>query len=423
MEAEQKYSEFEVHVTQHRLPDSDQVINEIANYLIGEGLMRKWAFYLAKNIIRDWNTCDDPVDIKLWALNRGFYPSRVALYGLTDNNYKSYLSDIDYFRIHPINNHFAFWINDKITLKYLYNHPIQSTSIKGVTYDLMPDYYCYIENDGHFTYLMNSPKNISHDENYLLNLVKLKGILALKPSNGGGGFGFVQLEYKDNNLYWNRLIISESELKNRQNELYGYIVTEFISQHHDFDSIWNLSVCTLRIIVIKQTVDKYSDGKYNVISSYARFGTKASDGACNMHTGGVAIYYNFETGEYGDYFFRYKGFGPNGQTRWVSHPDTGCVLKGKKLPRWEEVRDVVMTACQYLTSLEYFGVDVVVTNEKVQILEINSLPAISSPQALQGGVFNNINAAQFFQDKIDAKMKELSNRNINFSWRKLLEDI
>lgn len=423
MEAVQKKSEFEIDIKEHRIPESETINSQIEDYLVGEGLQKKWAIYMRKNIIRDWNSCDAPIEKKIWALERGFFPSRIALYGLTEDNYKTFMSDIDYFRIHPMNNHFAFWINDKITLKYIFTNPVPCITDPTKSYNLMPEYYLYIENDGHFSYLMDSPEGIAHNEYYLIELVKLKGILALKPSNGGGGFGFVKLEYKGGVFLWNDEAITEEEIRNRTKELYGYIITAFITQHKDFDVVWDRSACTLRIIVVKQIDDQFNGGELNVISSYARFGTEASDGACNMHTGGVAVYYDFETGEYGDFFFRYMGFGPNGQTRWDAHPDTGYVLKGKKLPFWEEVKDAVYSACSYLSSLEYFGVDVVVSEQGVQILEINSLPAISSPQGLQGGIYKDPNAEKFFKKKIAKKMSTLTNRKTDFSWSQLLADI
>lgn len=423
MEAIQKKSIYEVTIKDHLFPESEEVSQKIEDYLVGEGVMKKWAVYLRKNIVRDWNSCNEPVKKKIWALEHGFMPSRISLYGLNERNVNSFLSDIDYFRIHPINNHFAFWINDKITLKYIYSRPIPSITNPNKSYELMPEYYLYIENDGHFSYLMDTPENISHDENYLVELVKQKGTLALKPSNGGGGFGFVELGYRNGLFYWNGEQIDESTIRERQKTLFGYIVTAFITQNREFDKVWSHSACTLRIIVVKQTNDIYTGGELDVISSYARFGTEASDGACNMHTGGVAISYDFNTGEYGDFFFRYHGFGPNGQTRWAAHPDTGCILKGEKLPRWQEVKDAVLSACAYLSSLEYFGVDVVVTDNGIQILEINSLPAISSPQGLQGGILNAPNAAKFFMKKLTDKNNTLTNRNTDFSWNTLLEDI
>lgn len=382
------------------IPESGIICEAIDAYLQTTGMQPRWAKIFRNKLIRDWNTCSLPVEEKIWAIERGFKPNNILLYGLTEDNYKLFLSDLDYMRLHPINNHFAFWINDKITLKNIFAKPIRSIANSGVYYDLMPEYYLYIENDGHFSYLMDSPKDLRHDEEYLIKLLQKKRTLALKPSNGGGGFGFVKLEYLDNNIIWNDEIISETKLKENQGLLKGYIVTEYLRQHYDFDCICNKSACTLRIIVVKNIEDQFNGGDLSIVASYARFGTVISEGACNMHAGAVAIAYDSNTGEYGDFFFRYKGFADGDRTRFDNHPDSKISLIGKMLPKYDEVKDVVLTACSYLSSLEYFGVDVVITNDSVKILEINSLPAMSTPQVLVGPMFSIPAANRFFTRKL-----------------------
>ena len=388
------------------LPETGITCEFIEAYLQKIGMQPKWAKSFRTGLIKDWNTCDLPLETKIWAVEHGFRPSSVLLYGLTEENYTQYLSDFDYMRLHPLNNHFAFWINDKITLKNIFASPIKSIAYPGVSYNLMPEYYIYIENDGHFSYLMDSPEDIKHDEYYLLNLLKRKGLLALKPSNGGGGFGFVKLEYKNNNIHWNEEQITEQQLKEKQMSLNGYIITEYLKQHHDFDIVCDQSACTLRVIVVKNIADRFDGGKLDIVSSYARFGTEVSGGACNMHAGAVAIAYDSDTGEYSDTYFRYRGFAEGGQTRFIEHPDSKIVLKGKKLPKYVEVKDAVLSACSYLSSLEYFGVDVVITDNGVKILEINSLPAMSTPQVVTAPMFT-IPAAEMFFSK---KLSQLNNQ-------------
>ena len=406
MIAEVKNASFNKEIASgYKLPDEGLVPELIDAYLQNTGILAKWAKYFRKQLINDWNTCSLSLEQKLWALERGFKPSSILLYGLNEENYSQYLSDVDYMRLHPLNNHFAFWINDKITLKNIFAKPIESITNPSVKYNLMPEYYLYVENDGHFTYLMDSPKYLKHDDNYLLNLLKEKGVLAMKPSNGGGGYGFVKLEFVNGDIIWNEEVISPQQLKKNQETLNGYIITEYLKQHREFDSICDKSACTLRVIVVKNTDDKFSGGRLSIISSYARFGTEVSAGACNMHAGAVAISYDSDTGYYGDEYFRYRGFAEGGQTRFNEHPDSKIVLKGKKLPEYEKVKDVVLTACGYLSSLDYFGVDVVITDDDVKILEINSLPAISTPQVVTGPVFSIPDAKSFFEKKLQAKNK------------------
>ena len=397
---ETEYDNKQKSLVNSPIPEEGWIPIWIEQKLKNNGISPRWAKRACHRIIREWNNTPISSNIKKWGIRRGFLPSTIVLYHLNEDNYSHFLSDIDYYRLHPLNNHFVFWINDKITLKYIFSQPICINKQRKEFVNLMPDYFLYIENDGHYSYLMDVPNYIKKDSYFLLHLLQDKGRLAMKPSNGGGGYGFVDLIYKNNEIFWNQENISQTEFNKRKSGLNGYIVTAYITQNHAFDEVWDKSVATLRIIAVKQIDDTFNGGHIDIISSYIRFGTYSSDGACNMHTGGVAIHYDPDTGEYGDFFFRYPGFGEEGQTRYDAHPDTHCCLKGKKLPHHEKVKDAVIAICEHLSSLQYFGIDLVVTEEGIQLLEINSLPAISSPQSLEGPLFKNPKAAQFFHRKL-----------------------
>ena len=393
--------DLEKQVTGFRIPKNHWVINWIERKLLEKGWNPKRARTFARISVGSFNRCPLPERDKFWALKNGFYPTRIPLYGLTKDNYQDYVSDAEIDSLHPLNNHFAFWINDKLTLKYLLSHPLCIDSDANTFYDVMPEYYLYIENDGHYSYLMNNPRDIPKDKDYLLHLLESKQRLAMKPNNGAGGYGFVGLQYKNGQILWNEEVIDKDVFDERIKDLNGYIVTEYVAQHHMFDEVWTKSVSTLRIVACKELSDNYDGGKIHVISSYLRFGTEMSDGACNMHNGGVAVAYDFNTGDFGDFFFQYPGFSM--ETRHPSHPDTKVSLKGKKLPHWELVKKIVLTACEYLSSLEYFGVDVVVTEEGAKILEINCLPAVSTPQVVTGPYMKDPAAREFFRRKLHKK--------------------
>jgi hypothetical protein len=125
-------------------------------------------------IYENWEHCE-------WALEHGFLPGRVKLFGedFNEETYQNYYADYDYFMDHPLNNHFAIWINDKLTLKYMLN---TSELAK-----YMPEYYLYIENDGHYTYLMDAPASLKKDSDFLYNLLVDKKYIAMKPNHGAGG--------------------------------------------------------------------------------------------------------------------------------------------------------------------------------------------------------------------------------------------
>lgn len=385
------------------IEDKDASVKLMIEYFDSIGMQHKRSIKLSNLLFNSWNSTSEKQEKKYWALSNGFLPDRIDLYNLNRNNFKDYLSDFDYFLIHPINNFFAFWINDKVTLKYMLQAPIYIDMDRKKRLDLMPEYYLYIENDGHYSYLMDSPVTIQKDEDYLLNLAKEKKLLAMKPSNGAGGKGFIKLSYDGTCLQVNDKEISFEAFNELKRTLQGYIVTEYIHQHKDLDKVWPDSACTLRVIATKHQTNGYDGGKINVIVSYARFGTKLSNGASNLSSGGVGIPFDFNTGEFGEYFYRYKQFAQNGDYIYDSHPDTKVSLKGTKLPQWEAVRDSVYALCNHFSSLEYFGFDIIITDKGLKLCEINTHPSVDYEQVMCGPVFTIEDAKQFFINKLSVK--------------------
>ena len=344
-----------------------------------------------------------------WALSKGFLPDRVSSYGLDDDNVDLYLSDIDYYMAHPINNHFRFWINDKLTLKYMLSAPQLR--------DLMPEYYVYIENNGRYTYLQDMPSNIARDGECLLALLKQKGILAVKPSNGFGGTGFMRMELaKDEGVVVNGVLVSCREFFDMCRKLNGCIVTEYTRQHEDLREIWDGAECALRIVMAKELPfeDVFDEPSYNCICSYARFGTAESGGVSNTCHGGIGVPFDFETGVLHGEGVKRKLDG-GGHCRFAAHPDTGIVFEGRPLPSYQQVKDAVLKTCAYMSSLDYFGFDVIISERGPKLCEINSHPSMEDPQALCGPVLKNEFAREFFKQK---KTKDYPR---DLLWRLFLE--
>lgn len=82
------------------------------------------------------------------------------------------------------------------------------------------------------------------------------------------------------------------------------------------------------------------------------------------------------------------------------HPDSKISLEGKILPHWEFVRDIVYSVCYYLSSLEYFGFDLMITDGGVKICEINTLPAQDDAQVMCGPFWKNSAARTYFELKL-----------------------
>lgn len=356
------------------------------------GMDYRWSRMFVKKLSDDEKAFPVSREEAEFALKNGFYPGRVALYGLTEENCKDYLPDYNYFMLHPLNNHFLKWL-DKTTLKYVLNsNGCEST---------MPEYYIYVENDGSFTYLMDSPSHIAKDSDYLLNLLKYKGILAMKPNSGtSGGLGFIKLEMREDMLFENNKVIDMSRFEEIRDSMRNYIVTEYAYQHHELAKVWPDSECTLRVIMAKDPKpDLYSQATWSCVVSFARFGTSLNGGASNMSSGGVGVGFDFDTGLYNDFAVRYKRFCTDGKWLLDRHPDTNVMWKNAGLPNWEYVKGKILEICNHISSLDYIGLDIIITEDGMKLCEINSHPALDYAQILCGPAMKKPKIKTFFESK------------------------
>lgn len=349
--------------------------------------------------MQDWPELYEPCGGYEEALKKGFIPGHIKLFeafedGLNESNIDNFYTDWEYFMAHPLNNHFAIWINDKLTLKYMLNTP-------GLA-QYMPAYYLYIENDGRYSYLMDSPEGVKKGPNYLYDLLVDRKHLALKPNHGSGGKGFFGLRYDDGRIYMNNREISRSEFDELIRSLNGYIVTEFIRQAEEMNQVFPGTDCALRLIMYKKAQEQETAAaQYGCLISYARFGSDRSDGASNLCHGGLAVRVDWETGEFkGNYRGNGEFWGASGVKGFYRHPDTGEAIDGQRIPHWDIIRSGLIDICEYLSSLDFMGMDVIVTEDGFKLCEINSAPSTGLGQFHQGKCcLDNEDARRFVSSK------------------------
>lgn len=293
---------------------------------------------------------------KIWAYRRGFTSSKIIDYGLKEENYSKYLSDLDYYRLFPLNNHYVMWINDKLTTKYVlskYN-------------EHLPGYYFYLKNGDVLPSVDSLPKD-ELSAHSILDLLKTKGILAFKQESGSLGVGFYKVEYIENVIYVNGEISDEDKLINLIGSLDGYLVTEFLKAHEDIDNIHPGTANTLRLTVIKD-----GDQPAQLTNAFIRFGTSETKGVDNASAGGLFSIIDIEEGTFktGHRFINRE------LVDYDIHPDTNVAIEAL-IPRWESTVDKVLEVADYIGQLSWLGFDVVITDDGFKILEINSHQDIS----------------------------------------------
>lgn len=367
--------------------------NKMYSLLVEKGMDKKIAKLFIKKykIEEGYYKCSE--EMRKWAMEKGFFPSRIELYGLDESNYKYYLPDYVDFRLHPYNNHFAIWINDKLSLKYTLGRDFAN---------IMPEYYLYIENTGEYTYLQDTPVSIAKDENFILNLLKAKKVLIIKPnSSKSGGEGVMKVEWANNHIRINnKEEITIEAFQERIKNLGNNIVTEYVHQHSDLKRIWPDSECTLRIIMVKiPEKNLYSKPKWKSIVSFARFGTSVSGGTSNLSSGGIGVGFDFQTGKLNSIGLRQVEFCEDNQDGCSEHPDTRIRWDEICLPNWDYVRNNLFKVCDHYGSLSHLGFDVIISEKGFVFCEINSKPALNVGQVLCEPLLQNEENRLYFKSK------------------------
>ena len=108
---------------------------------------------------------------------------------------------------------------------------------------------------------------------------------------------------------------------------------------------------------------------------------------------------DFETGRYKDFGMIYKQFSPDGNWLLDEHPDTKVKWRELTVPKWDYVKEQIFTVCQHISSLDYLGFDVVITEEGMKILEINTLPAVGYSQIMCGPALSDPKIKAFYEHK------------------------
>ena len=200
--------------------------------------------------------------------------------------------------------------------------------------------------------------NVETNYDEFLSFVDGLDYIFCKPINFGGGLGTEKLKVNHDN----------------SKELYDYLmgkgrilVEECVKQHHSINEFISTSVNTIRVVTI---VD---NGKPKIICTGIRFGY---DGITdNFSKNGMVADVDPETG-----IIRTDAVDKKGNFYKV-HPKSGKQFKGFQIPRWNEVIALAKNAMNVLDGINYVGWDIAVSDDKVVIIEGNSMPDLVLIQA------------------------------------------
>ena len=352
-------------------------MNKIKKKLIS-GIMKRFgipsgmSYKFYKRIVDDFKEKDSTLKERFWSYKRGFLVSTTRAFGLTPENYEHYISDLDFYRMYPIDKQFRHWIDDKFTMKYILS-PFS---------DYLPKYFCAIKKGGILTPLIDGKDIFQLDD--LLDCIKRERQVALKLASSSSGVGFYKLSFQEH-FEIDDKVATKDQFVDFLNTLDDYLVTEYVIAHEAIRKISSGALNTVRIMVINE------DAKHpKIVNSVVKFATTKSGQVDNISAGGIYANVNIDSGA----FSNGKKFVDSFCTDCDHHPDTNLEIKGQ-LPNWDMMTDKIIEISQYLSPLSYLGYDIALTEKGFKIIEINSHQGIIMLQTYYPLLKDNL-ASHFF---------------------------
>ena len=293
------------------------------------------------------------------AYRKGFLPSIMSYSGINKENHKQYLSSKDYqFYSYP-NGLYNRLAEIKLNIPYLLKDYVE----------YVPEYYFFKDTYGFLpleNYSGKRQPRLSIDS--FLEILHDKKELACKPCSSRWGNGFMKVEIKNNTYFINNQIYPFTAFVTEILALNDYIITEYIVQHLYAQAIYPISVNTIRLLCVWDELKK----EFFLARAFQRFGTNGSL-VDNLKSGnGLAVFIDFETGE-----FTHKIISNTNKRGYrISnsrlHPDTGVSLEGVSIPNWHFLKNKILEISNHISFLKYVGYDIALTEKGFKILEINS---------------------------------------------------
>jgi len=315
---------------------------------------------------------------KMWAWRRGFTADSVALYGLSDANWREFLSD--YVRenqgvtINPIPQFF----DQKLMLRaLLLAHGFAQAEtlalIGRVDAQLDP-----LSPGSRLVPLADVEALLRADG----------GPFIVKPQDSGFGYGVALVESRDGVL-----------MKRRGHRATPYrvqpsksttLVERVIPQHEFWARFFPESSNTMRLL----TLWTPGESAPFIAAAGQRIGASDTAPTDNFHGGGLAAPIDLESGRLGSAVTR----DPQGRPRRVTHhPESGAAIEGVRLPHWDRIRETVLRAASVVGIARYVGWDVLVNSDGVPvIIEGNANTGVHILQ-LGDGLLKNPAVRQFYQ--------------------------
>lgn len=286
----------------------------------------------------------------------GFNSDKLVWYNFIDYKKEDYISDLVHFRdFEKIDLKYYYIAHNKLVCERFFSPycnfvPTLAYIEKGVLFD--------VTNDG---------TGIGNIKN-LEEAVRRGEEFYLKPNDEGSGRGIGRLWVKEGEIYWNHKIIGTNDFYAFVSSLSGYLIQRRFEQKGYFNELNPNTLNTLRVVTMLHPLTQ----EPFVACATQRLG-RVESFVDNIAQNGILCPVHVETGviEYG------VVYPANGiLERVTSHPDSKIKIAGVQIPHWEAIVDLCKNLALKVPFMPLCGWDVVVSEEKILIQELNYNPDI-----------------------------------------------
>lgn len=312
----------------------------------------------------------------LW--RRGFLSESRVLYGLDRRRGDDYLNDVERtVRSRTINGAYSVLLDDKLQFdRLMAPWPELKPRMFGVLSGARVRPVGEAAQGG-------APMR-------LIELLRRERSLALKPASGGGGKGFVLLEWTpEGALQANGRDIAVSDLDRLAAAADGNMVTEHVVQHPTMAALYPRTTNTIRLITMQD-----ARGRPFIARAVVRIGRARSEPTDNWIKGGLCAAVELESGTIGPAApFPARC---DRMTWYETHPETGAPLAGVRVPGWGDIRRRILELAGANAILPYVGWDIAVAPRGFRVIEGNSYSGVNLLQ-IHGPLLTDDRVRAFFR--------------------------
>ena len=276
-----------------------------------------------------------------WALKHGFMPEQVAKLGINDENVADYISAKDYAYLRPLNGTYSKWITDKVTIHTIFK-PFRK---------YMPTIYYQISkryDESVITPLADDSLGCSFEE--LLEFIKQKAELTLAPANGVSAS---TLAYHDDSFWLDDKRLTAEGLTER---LCLFNSTLVIKEKVRTSEIVDNAV--LNLIVFNEFGDNPLIGDaFFVFDEYERKPVRTLE----QRKADSLEEQDMDDDRYRD-------------IKAEPADEKNGTWRGKPIPYWDEIKDVIYRLCVFVPQLEFFGAQIVINEDGFKITSMMNQP-------------------------------------------------